>query len=403
MDRTDTATEEMTRPGMSLGARPQVAVRTGSNERESNTIEGAPRTQVVADRVRGDETDVEAQRNRRLRDLGVYTAEGLQQALSTQVRGPELIEGLIRTASVNLLVGDSGLGKTPLAIQAGVCVASATPLFGLRIGRPGRVLYCDAESDLTSFSETLLTVSRYVGLRDVPEHFHVWSPNWETHVSMNEAVRSMADRVISRAHVAEPALVIVDPLRVFWPNVEKGPDETVAMISKMRQVSTSTGCSWLLIHHRRKVNQQIGVTRLQDEPQLWFQEAAGSHALVNQTDSRIGVVSQSGQADLLLAGFVRGTGPFVPLDVGRVLNANGDPLGYRLLTGVEQLNEDDRKVFDKLDNKFRFKDVMVALGGTSGSNAHRFVRKCGSLQIVRKEGPDYLKTARRVESMEGME
>ena len=42
-------------------------------------------------------------------------------------------EGLIRNQSVNLLVGDSGLGKTPLGIQLGVCVAAGLSFLGLQV------------------------------------------------------------------------------------------------------------------------------------------------------------------------------------------------------------------------------------------------------------------------------
>ncbi len=175
------------------------------------------------------------------------------------------------------------------------------------------------------------------------------------------------------------------------------------MIASMRELTKSLGCTFLLIHHRRKANQHVGVVQLQDEPQMWFQEAAGSHALVNQTDARIGVVPHPGKADLLVAGFVRGTGPLVPLDLARALDEDGNPMGYRLLTGLEHLSGDDRISFDKLGQKFRFKDVQEAMGGNSGSNATRLVKKCLSLQLIQKDGTGYVRTTSPVERVERME
>lgn len=361
------------------------------SSRTSPAVAVANETSPAGSVTIGQQADAISRRLRDLGDLGVYTAADLAAAVRAQARRPALIGGLIRSRSVNLLVGDSGLGKTPLAIQIGLSVASGVALFGHPVLGQGPVLYCDAESDLTGFSETLSSVSQFLGLADIPHDFHVWSPNWDTRVRLAEASTSIADRLISRAYVAQAALVIVDPLRVFWPNVEKGSDDAVRMIEKMREVSRATGASWLLIHHRRKTNQQFGVARLQDEPHLWFQEAAGSHALVNQTDTRIGVVPHSGQADLLLAGFVRGTGPIVPLDLARTLDDEGTPRGYRLLTGLEQLNSDDVAVYKTLPARFRFKDVQTAMGGTSGSNANRFIKRCSSLEIVKKEGSEYVK------------
>ena len=131
---------------------------------------------------------------------------------------------------------------------------------------------------------------------------------------------------------------------------------------------------------------------LEENALAWFQETAGAHALVNQSDTRLGVVQGTGQADLLMAGFERGTGLIPPLNLARATDPMGCPVGYRLLVGVDQLRTLDRGIFDKLDPTFRFKDIDVALGGTSGSNAKRLVDRFLSLGIVRKDGRSYAKT-----------
>ena len=50
-------------------------------------------------------------------------AELKARVADAHVRG-ELVEGLIPERSVNIAIGDSGLGKTPLLVQLGLCVAS---------------------------------------------------------------------------------------------------------------------------------------------------------------------------------------------------------------------------------------------------------------------------------------
>ena len=76
------------------------------------------------------------------------------------------------------------------------------------------------------------------------------------------------------------------------------------------------------------------------------------------------------------------------------MDDEGNPAGYRVVTGVDQLNADDQVVFVGLKDRFRFKDVLTAFGGKSGSNADRFVKKCCSLQILRRDGPEYVKVSR---------
>jgi hypothetical protein len=333
-----------------------------------------------------DEHDVEAERKERLRQFGIFLPPTLREARNTQTSRSYLVEGLLRTGSINLLVGDSGLGKTPLAIQLGVCITAGIPLFGRLKVREGRVLYCDAESDLSAFYEILESISRYLGLSAPPLDFHVWSPNWDA-----DSTGPWDEELQHRVSIVKPALVIVDPLRMFWPNAEGKNAEAAASILSLREQSRGTGTSWLISHHRRKVNQQSTPVHLEESPHAWFQETAGSHALVNQSDTRLGVVPGTGQADLLLAGFVRGTGAIPPLNLARMTDDDGFPIGYRLLEGVEQLRMEDRTVFDSLGSTFRFKDVETALGGKSSSNAKRFLDRCDSLRIVRKQGKIYVK------------
>ena len=59
---------------------------------------------------------------------GVFTFETFQPVVSAQAEW--LVEGVIPDKSVNLLVGNSGLGKTPLGITLGISVAAGVPFFG---------------------------------------------------------------------------------------------------------------------------------------------------------------------------------------------------------------------------------------------------------------------------------
>jgi hypothetical protein len=264
-------------------------------------------------------------------------------------------------------------------------VAAGIPLFGLNVQK-GRVFYCDAESDLEGFWEMLTAISRYLGLSEPPLDFHAWSPNWDT-----SAQNSWDEELTSRVSVVKPVLVVADPLRMFWPYAETKNAETAELITSLRELGKSTGTSWLISHHRRKVNRQAPPVHLEENPHAWFQETAGAHALVNQSDTRLGVVPGTGQVDLIVAGFARGTGLIQPLNLVRKVDEEGCPVGYGLLVGVEQLRPEDRTVFDGLKQSFRFKDVEAAIGGTSGSNAKRLVDRFLSLGIVRKDTNYYAK------------
>jgi hypothetical protein len=336
----------------------------------------------------------ESRRREKLRGLGIYVPPMLEEMRQTQAAQPYLVDGLLRTGSINLLVGDSGLGKTPLAVQIGVSVASGVPLFGLAVQK-GSVLYCDAESDVTGFCEVLVAISEYLGLAEPPLDFYVWSPNWD------ESSGAAWDKELTkRVSTVKPLLVIADPLRMFWPDAESKNTDAAAAIASLRELSKSNGTTWLLSHHRRKVNQNVPQVDLEENPHAWFQETAGAHALINQSDTRLGVVPGTGQADLVVGGFRRGAGPITPLHLARATKDDGQPIGYRLLVGAEQLRQEDRAIFRKLGSTFRFKDVADAVGGTSGSNAKRVLDLFVSLALVQKKGKTYRKTYDSSKSME---
>jgi RecA-family ATPase len=135
----------------------------------------------------------------KLKKLGVYTPEMLETAFKFQKTTSFLVDGLIRDKSVNLLVGDSGLGKTPLAIQLGICVASGKDFLGRKV-KEGRVLYCDAESDLAGFNSIQTAISGFLGLSKPPSEFLVWSPNWDEGKHSGEVGWSWSKKLETRVY-----------------------------------------------------------------------------------------------------------------------------------------------------------------------------------------------------------
>jgi hypothetical protein len=307
----------------------------------------------------------------RLRGRSVFTFDTLQELATA--RPDYVIEGLLTTGSINLLVGDSNLGKTPLAITAGLAVASGKPFFGWAVPKKLTVLYCDAESQPETFTRMVATISGTLGLQRPPTNFWVYSPHWS-----REAPLSAAETLLDHVKALGPDVVIADPLRVLWPNAELKSDEATKVVTQLKQ----TGKTWLITHHRRKAHLDRSVS-LEQDVHAWFQEAAGSHALVNQTDARLGVEpTGSGNAELVFGGFIRSLGPLATIYLAREYDSGGEPLGYVPLTGPELLNEHFRRAWSDLGDAFRFIDAKKALGGNSNSNTKRFLQQCQALQLV---------------------
>ena len=145
----------------------------------------------------------------------------------------------------------------------------------------------------------------------------------------------------------------------------------------------------MITHHRRKEAREFGGfgINLTEEPHRWFQDASGSHALINHTDTRLGVEkNRSGDAELVLGGFIRSLGPISPIYLAREYDAEGEPQGYSQVFDERFLNGKDLGVYRNLPESFRFTDVENALGGPSGSNAKRLIKRFVDLKIARSLG-----------------
>jgi hypothetical protein len=319
-----------------------------------------------------------------LRSRGIFNHRTFQAELKTERQW--IVEGLLADPSVNLLIGDSGLGKTPFSVALGISVAAGIDFLG-RPTSKRRVLYCDAESTREDFNTMVGVISKNLGLAEPPPEFLFWSPSWETSANGEKADA----RLFGQVKATKAQLVLVDPLRPFWPEAVEKPPYAISMISKMRQ----TAASWLLTHHRRKSNEFT--PKLADDPHAWFQEAAGSFSLINHTDTRLGVESipQHHNADLVVGGFVRGRGRMPVTYLAREYDESGAPVGYQVATGVAFLNMKDQSVWGSLPEEFRFTDAKKAFGDKSDSNVKRFLDQCENLGIVKQRKSDkrYIKTS----------
>jgi hypothetical protein len=318
-----------------------------------------------------------------LRNRGIFNFETFKVEIATQRSW--LVEGLFDESSVNILVGDSGLGKTPFGISLGISVAAGIEFLGRRVAE-GSVLYCDAESRKAKFHEMVGVISANLGLASPPPDFLFWSPFWDA----TKTDLPASFRLLEHVRFTKPKLVLVDPLRPFWPMAAEKPEASVEMIAQMRK----TNAAWLITHHRRKQSRDGFQPSLSQDPHSWFQEAAGSHSLINHTDTRLGIEpSSEPNADLVVGGFVRSEGSIPAIHLAREHDDAGRPVGYQIAAGAGFLNPKDQVAWAALPAQFRYTDVKNALGGSSDSNAKRFLDQCIALDILRHEaaGGRYVK------------
>jgi hypothetical protein len=319
----------------------------------------------------------------------VYRPHELQQ--ECERKGQRfVIESLIPECSLGILVGDSGLGKSPLAYQMGICVSAGIPFLGMATQKT-RVLYLDYENGLQDVNNIVTRQAAYLGLPAPPEDLILWNIN-DSPLDWGQAGRNITDLI----RAVKPGLVFADPLSAVHPDIEKNNSDATTFYQILRKVIRDVGCSIFNLHHRKKPpspkpGQVFIVESLEDElhPRDWFRQARGAGVIVNGTDIRLGVdvAGMSGaeaEVALVLRGFGRVRGDIPTLHLARAVDADGEPMAYRRLSGVELLcNPDQEHTFTRLPDRFAFKDAKQTYNKGDQATTD-FLKKCIAKGILHK-------------------
>jgi hypothetical protein len=289
---------------------------------------------------------------------------------------PEIVEGLIPERSVNIVVGDSGLGKTPLVVQMGVCVALGEPFLGQKTVQ-SRVMIVDYES-AGGIADTVDQICEHLGK---PRGFEM-DPEWFRIVTVEQS------DALELANMFGAKFVIVDALRGFDSAAESKNEQAGKLITTLQL----HGAAFLLMHHVRKdaAEKRDRKTPLLQEDRVltWLEAAAGARALINQTFTRIAVDHiKDNDAALVVRGFYKGRGEFGPWKLARNYGDDGEPIGYDRLMGVELLDYFDKAFFEQMpkDTPMSYGDVSKALGDDK-NKVLRFLDTCFNAQVVMSIG-----------------
>jgi hypothetical protein len=331
------------------------------------------------------------------RKWAIYTPGELRQRCKELDSGSFLIGGLIPNRSLGIVVGDSGIGKSPLLYQAAICITAGIPFLGRPVSQ-GRVLYLDFENGLGDVEEMVTRLARHLGLMGLPEDLLLWNYN-DAHPTWGPA------QVGHMICEAKPVWVVIDSLGAFAPDIEEKASNVTRVYQDFRKIIRECGTSITGVHHLRKPSSKPDEAPppLEEDPHRWFQQARGSRALINSCDVRIGadrpvrakqfegLDGRSREVAMVIGGFGRVRGNIDATYVARVLDEDDEPQGYVELAGVSLLfNLEQEEAYRDLPPQFRFKDAQKHYG--KGSQAtNDFLKKCIGAGVMRKDGREYRK------------
>lgn len=322
----------------------------------------------------------------------IYTPGELRQRCEVSGRGDPLIADLIPKQSISLVVGDSGIGKSPLLYQAALCVASGMPFLGHQTSQ-GRVLYLDFENGIGQVNDLIGCLARHLGLSEIPNDLLLWNynaapSNWS------------AGHLPAMVSDAQPALVIIDSLVAFEPEVEENAGNVTRLYQQFRKIARDSHTAISGVHHLKKPSTATKgpppPPSLEENPHGWFLQARGSRALVNGSDVRIGIdrprlAGPDSEVALVLGGFSRLSGIIPNNFISRVLGEDGEPVGYERLTGARLLfNDHQEQAYRSLPQTVRFTNAQRIYKRGPQATLD-WLNKCISIGIMRRDGREYRK------------
>jgi len=159
-----------------------------------------------------------------------------------------LIERLWTHQAVGVIGGSPKSGKTWLALEMAVSVASGSPCFGtFGVFSPGPVLLYAAEDSAAALRRRVETLARV---------HNVDFTQLDVHIITVDALRldraEHQDRLESTMHVYKPALLVIDPLVRVHAIDENVAGQVSMLLGYLRSLQRKIGAAIALVHHVRK-------------------------------------------------------------------------------------------------------------------------------------------------------
>lgn len=192
----------------------------------------------------GDEPSPFAEQPKAQRTLELLSlADILAQGLDSQT--PPLIEGVLKQGELSVLYGESGIGKSFVALSMAFSVASGSRWAGKEVASMP-VVYVAAEGG-NGVKKRLIALVDETGREDAP--FHLYPGN----IDMSRPDAELEPLIATVNQIAGVGLIVIDTLsRALSGGDESSPVDMGKFVKHADRLRHATGAHVLVVHHSGK-------------------------------------------------------------------------------------------------------------------------------------------------------
>jgi hypothetical protein len=253
----------------------------------------------------------------------------------------EIVESLLYEGQLAALVGDYGLGKSPLCQDLAIHIAAGRNWCGREVRRRP-IVYVDLENPNDVLKNNLVRLCNRLGIPYPPaEEFDAYLMHDSIEAGntylLLAALRRPPEERISFLHEClerrPEAVLVLDPWEVFFSINKNYGDKVLAVNYQLRDLlSKFPAAAVMMLFNIRKKDQRMEDPDLLGNPRGFLQEISGSNELLNRADVRLGFDFHPRDREVrVIGGVLRGVGELHPILVRSI----GEPPDQ--LSGYEQV------------------------------------------------------------------
>lgn len=175
------------------------------------------------------------------------------------------VDDWIPAKTVHMLGGPGGDGKSLLAIQLAVATACGVPWIGMKVQKPGRVIYYGAEDDKDEMHRRLEDVCRETGAKPERGAMELRAAVAEDTIfaTVDRATgkvqpTDLVKRIEAEAIKVRPSLLILDTLANIHALDPNNQEQARAFVSLLIGIAQRCGCTVLLLAHPSRTGMADG-------------------------------------------------------------------------------------------------------------------------------------------------